>query len=105
MPSTTTKTFKYVGVSTLNGRTKVRFANALARIKMMTKLGHDDIDLRKLPRAMMKPTAVRYLMERLNSFEPEGVSAIENADEKYNPIKVTKGRGVRIGGTKVSQMN
>ena len=38
--------FKVVGVSTLNGVTKVRFANDfVSRVKILNKQGHTDIDL------------------------------------------------------------
>jgi hypothetical protein len=48
------KTFKYVGVSTLKGQRKVRYATDNARIKVLTRNGHTDVEFVELPRAMTK---------------------------------------------------
>ncbi len=57
----TSKTFKVIGVSTLNGKTKVRFANDLAtRIKNLVKNGHTDVELFELPEAMTKEAGIAY---------------------------------------------
>lgn len=60
----TTKQFTVVGVSTLNGKTKIRFANDTMRIKILQKNGHTDIDFIQLPEAMSKRDAVKYLREQ-----------------------------------------
>lgn len=60
----TTKRFSVVGVSTLNGKTKIRFANDTMRIKILQKNGHTDIDFIQLPEAMTKRDAVQYLREQ-----------------------------------------
>lgn len=57
----TSKLFKVVGVSTLNGKTKVRFANDTARVKILVKNGHTAIDLQELPEAMSKEAALAYV--------------------------------------------
>ena len=58
----TSKTFTVVGVSTLNGKTKVRFANDFAgRIKNLVKGGHTNIELFELPEAMTKEAALAYV--------------------------------------------
>jgi hypothetical protein len=58
----TSKTFKVIGVSTLNGKTKVRFANDLAtRIKNLVKNGHTDVELFELPEAMTKEAGIAYV--------------------------------------------
>ena len=57
----TTKTYAVVGVSTLNGDTKIRFANDTMRIKVLAKNGHEDIRLVELPSAMLKTEAARFL--------------------------------------------
>jgi hypothetical protein len=36
----TNKTFKFVGSSVINGKTKLRFANDIMRIKVLDKNGH-----------------------------------------------------------------
>jgi len=57
----TSKTFKVIGISTLNGKTKVRFANDLAtRIKNLVKNGHTNVDLFELPEAMTKEAGIAY---------------------------------------------
>jgi hypothetical protein len=57
----TSKLFKVVGVSTLNGKTKVRFANDTARVKILVKNGHTAVDLHELPEAMTKEAALAYV--------------------------------------------
>ena len=54
----TDKLFKVVGVSTLDGETKVRFANDTMRVKVLDKNGHTDIMLIELDEAMTKLDAV-----------------------------------------------
>jgi hypothetical protein len=48
------KTFKYVGISTLNGVRKLRYANDNMRIKVLERNGHKDVELIELPKAMTK---------------------------------------------------
>jgi hypothetical protein len=58
----TSKTFTVVGVSTLNGKTKVRFANDFAgRIKNLVKGGHTNVELFELPSAMTKEAALAHV--------------------------------------------
>ena len=45
----TDKKFAVAGVSTLGGKTKIRFANDAMRVKILQKQGHTDIDLIDLP--------------------------------------------------------
>ena len=59
----TSKTFAVAGVSTLDGKTKVRFANDAARIKILVKNGHTDIKLVDLPREMTKAEIAQYMTE------------------------------------------
>ena len=56
-------TFKVVGVSKLNGKYKVRFANDMLRVKVLEKNGHKDVDLIELMHPMTKEDAVRKLIE------------------------------------------
>lgn len=60
----TSKQFKVVGVSTLSGKTKVRFANDMTRIKVLIKNGHTDVELFELPEAMTKEAALAYAKEQ-----------------------------------------
>lgn len=64
----TDKLFTVAGTSTLNGESKVRFANDVMRIKVLAKHNHDDIILVELPNAMTKLEAVKFL-KTLPEFE------------------------------------
>ena len=64
----TDKLFKVVGVSKLAGEYKVRFANDIMRIKVLTKHGHEDIRLAELDTAMTKVDAVKAL-KSLDEFQ------------------------------------
>jgi hypothetical protein len=55
-------TFKFAGVSTLNGSIKARFANDQLRVKVLAKNGHKDIDIIELKHAMTKEEAVTFLL-------------------------------------------
>jgi hypothetical protein len=57
------KTFTHAGVSTLNGETKVRYANDALRVKVLAKGGHTDIDLEDLGESLTKEQAVLKLIE------------------------------------------
>lgn len=59
----TTKTFSVAGVSTLAGKTKIRFANDVMRIKILAKNGHTDVELIDLPHAMTKGEIAQYMFE------------------------------------------
>ena len=83
--------FKVAGISTLNGKTKVRFANDLvSRVKMLVKDGHQDIELVELPQAMSKSDVVNYLKTTDLINTRRFAEAIANADEKYNTVKLSK---------------
>lgn len=61
----TSKTFKVIGISTLKGKTKVRYANDLAtRIKNLVKNGHTGVELFELPAAMTKEAGLAYAREQ-----------------------------------------
>ena len=81
--------FTVVGISTHNGRTKVRFANDfVTRVKMLIKGGHTDVNLTSLPTPMTKAQAVSYL--KTTDLYQKFTEAIDTAMEKYNPsVKVS----------------
>lgn len=94
-------TFKVAGVSTLNGKTKVRFANDLvSRVKMLVKDGHSDIELVDLPTAMTKQEIVAYLKTTELVNTPRFAEAIANADEKYNTVKIAKKAEISLSSIK-----
>ena len=57
----TDKLFTVVGTSTLDGVTKVRFANDTLRTKVLQKHGHTNINLVELDTAMTKLEAVQAI--------------------------------------------
>lgn len=58
----TTKMYTVAGVSTSNGKTKVRFANDyVGRFKILTKNGHDDVNILELDTAMSKGDVCKFL--------------------------------------------
>ena len=81
----TDKKFAVAGVSTLEGKTKLRFANDTMRIKILAKNGHTNVELVELPVEMTKGEAVQHL----KSVEfGKGNAAVEAAiayAEKKNP--------------------
>ena len=84
--------FNVTGISTLNGQTKVRFANDLvSRVKILNKDGHADINLMELAAPLSKGDCVKYL--KTTDLYSQFSAAIDAADEKYNgvgTVKVTK---------------
>jgi ribosome maturation protein Sdo1 len=59
----TAKKFAVAGVSTLAGKTKIRFANDTMRIKILAKNGHSDVELVTLPHEMTKSEIAAHLKE------------------------------------------
>lgn len=92
--------FKVAGVSKFNGEVKVRFANDITRVKILDKNGHTDINLIELPSEMDKPEVVKYLLTTDMAQNPEYMAAIEEADEKYNGVKVAKTKVLKTGTAK-----
>ncbi len=59
----TNKTFSVAGTSTLNGKTKVRFANDfVSRLKILFKNGHDNVELIELGGEHTKAEICQVLM-------------------------------------------
>ena len=63
----TEKEFTVVGVSELNGVFKVRYANSVARGKVLAKNGHTNIFLIELDNAGRKEDCVDALLDVLDS--------------------------------------
>ena len=90
----TNKTFAVAGVSKTKDQYKVRFANDIARVKILAKTDQD-IELMTLPNEMTKGEIVQFLLTQENYMSnPDWAEAIRNADAKYNgtggTFKVTK---------------
>ena len=84
--------FTVTGISTLNGKTKVRFANDLvSRVKILVKDGHTDINLIELPTALSKLDCIKHL--KTTDLYTNFSAASDAADEKYTevgPVRVAK---------------
>ena len=59
----TTKTYSVAGTSTLNGITKIRFANDfVSRLKILFKNGHENVELIELGGEFSKAEVCQILM-------------------------------------------
>ena len=73
----TNKTFEVAGTSTLNGVTKVRFANDyVGRFKILVKNGHDNIELIELGDKFTKAEICQILMQHERFQNEDQQSAI-----------------------------
>lgn len=59
----TEKRFAVAGVSTLNGKTKIRFANDAMRVKILAKNGHTEVELVDLPHEMTKAEIIQHMYD------------------------------------------
>ena len=85
----TTKMYTVAGVSTSNGKTKVRFANDyVGRFKILTKNGHTDVNLLALDTALSKADVCKMLSTHEKFQDEASQSAI--AEFVVRNIKVTK---------------
>lgn len=80
----TEKTYTVAGASTLNGETKIRFANDPLRIKILEKNHHTGVDLVNLPRPMTKGEIAQYLARiDFAGTDPAVAAAIAALAKKY----------------------
>ncbi len=96
---TTEKTFTVAGTATLNGNTKVRFANDLvARIKILAKNNCTDINLVELPHAMTKMQALQHLQE----LGVTGDASFAVSTKLAEKTKLAKKGEIKVVGVKVA---
>lgn len=73
----TQKTFEVAGTSTLNGKTKVRFANDyVGRFKILVKNGHENIELIELGEKLTKAQICQVLLQHEKFQSEDQQSAI-----------------------------
>jgi predicted HTH transcriptional regulator len=73
----TVKTYEVAGTSTLNGVTKVRFANDyVGRMKILFKNGHENVELMELGSKMSKGDICQVLLNHPKFQSEEQQSAI-----------------------------
>lgn len=91
----TDKTFKVFGVSTLNGETKVRFANDMLRSKVLVKHGHTNIELVELSESISKYEGIKAIQSLPEFSNAHAQAAIaEYLDEKAPKAKRTVAEAV-----------
>ena len=103
------KLFRVAGVSAVKDQYKVRFANDMARVKVLIKTDHTDIELMELPKEMTKGEIATFLKTTSLMDKPAYRDAIEAADAKYNAVpapavaRVTKSKVAKPArGTKAA---
>jgi hypothetical protein len=84
----TDKMFSVAGVSTLEGKTKLRFANDTMRIKILAKNGHTDVELVELPVEMTKGEIAQHMKAIGFGAGNPAVEAAIAYTEKKNPAPV-----------------
>jgi hypothetical protein len=87
---TTAKKFTVAGVSTLEGKTKIRFANDSLRIKILEKNGHQGVELINLPHEMTKAEIAAHLVATGFGAGNPAVEAAVAYIAKKNPTTVTE---------------
>jgi hypothetical protein len=109
----TDKLYSVCGVSTLNGDTKIRFANDTMRIKVLAKNGHEDIQLVELPSEMTKVEAAKFIaaLPEFEGAEAQGAVAEYLAKHDKQPkasvkkavasVKVPKTKTAKVAAPKV----
>lgn len=96
------KSFKVTGVSRCGGNYKVRFANDMARVKVLIKTGHDEIELVEMPTAGSKSDCVNFLKASPLMERAEFRAAVEAADAKYNGTATVKVKAAKPAKAKPS---
>lgn len=85
----TEKKFAVAGVSTLNGVTKIRFANDATRVKILAKNDHKDVELIDLPQSMTKGEIAQYMIELGFGKGNPAIEAAIAYVQKKNPVAKT----------------
>lgn len=89
------KLFKVGGVSKSKSGYKVRFANDMTRVKILTKTD-SDINLVELPHEMSRSELVTFLKGSDLYQNTEYRMAIDTADAKYNGVGVFATKDAKI---------
>ena len=84
------KMFAVAGLSMLEGKTKVRFANELARAKVLEKNGHTAIRLVMLAEPMTKEAAVAALLAHADFQDADAQAVLTAYGEDEKPAKAAK---------------
>ena len=80
------KLFTYAGVSRLNGELKLRFTTSDARFLHLVKVGHTEVEMIKLTKALDKDGAIKELLVR----------NFDNGRTEITNLLVGKARGATV---------
>ena len=74
----TSKTYRFVGVSTLNGATAVRYANEKGRARVLERNGHTSVQLLDAGESLHQMDLVDLLLDKAEAglFDSPAVEAI-----------------------------
>jgi len=95
----TDKLFTVTGYSTKDGKTKVRFATDMTRIKTLVKTGHTDIQLYEMPKPASKVAALEFLAAK----HITGDAGFAIATELAKRTKGTVADLLKTGTTKLAK--
>ena len=80
------KLYTVAGTSVLNGKRAYRFANSMSRAGVLTRNGHEDVQLEALPQPMSREQALEYI-KLGGAFKAQGFGVV-----KIPTVKNIKGR-------------
>lgn len=63
----TSKTYRFVGVSTLNGVTAVRYANERGRARVLERNGHEGVHLFDTGESLHQMDLVDFMLDQLDA--------------------------------------
>ncbi len=95
------KLYTVAGTSILDGKKTYRFANSMSRVNVLTRCGHQEVQLQVLPQAMTKEAAVAYLKSG-NYVEFTKTAAIESV--KIAKVKTNKSKETVLWKSMSSKM-
>ena len=76
----TTQTFSVIGITELNGNSKIRFTNDMVRrVKIFSKKGATRCEFISLPEEMTKPEALEFMLTHDMFSSPEDQATISDA--------------------------
>ena len=80
------KLYTVAGTSVLDGKRAYRFATSMSRVGVLTRNGHEDVQLEELPQPMSREAAIEY-MKLGGAFKQAGFDIV-----KIPTVKSIKGR-------------
>jgi hypothetical protein len=81
------KLFTVAGTSVLDGVKTYRFANDMSRVKVLERVGHTDVELIELPKAMSKEDAVEFLTAKGITADKTIKAVVAKVAKVAKPVK------------------